>query len=188
MGKQRKRKRKSKPQAVRPKGPPAGGAPSKLTHKLIARAATLYGKGMFTNHVAAMCGVSQRSMERWLKAGAEALIAEDDGAALTGNDALYAKFCREVGKAQGLGIESHVDNVERISYQEDSPSAALSASKFYLSIADRRYTERARTELTGADGGAVKLEVGGSMADAINNALAEVPGLVLDGDDDDDDA
>jgi len=186
MGKQRKqrKRRKSKPRKVGPTGRP--GRPLELTLEKIKVASSLYRRGNYDEYVAPLIGVTTTTLKVWMKKGAKAREAAADGATLKGNDVLYALFAAEVIKAKAGGIVSYNDRIDEIAMQDDSPSAALAATKFRLSVMDDRYSERRRTELTGADGGAVKLEVGGSMADAINNALAEVPGLVLDGDDDDD--
>lgn len=178
----RKKKRKS------PKGPRlkrgVNGRPLLLTDAIHHKAVGMYARGGFAENIAASCGVTVASMRGWIRNGCKHKAKMEAGESLTPNEMKLERFFTDVERARADGIDSCNTGIIGISEQEVDIKAAFSALKYRLAIADRRYCERHLAEISGPHDGPVKLEVAGSLGDAIAAAIAQTTAFVVDGDDD----
>ena len=125
------------------------GRPTKLTAELSAKFCELVADGWFISHAAAEVGVTERCIELWRAAG------EKDDA-----DELHAAFFRDSERARAVAERRVLARIEDKSeaISRDMNPADWKADQGRLQIMNpKRDRETKRTELTGADGGAVQV-------------------------------
>lgn len=178
----KKRKKKSKRKS--PAGPKLkrmqNGRPLLLTDAVHEKAVGMFGRGGFLENIAASCGVTSEAMRVWMRLGAKAQLKVQEGADLEGNDVRYFCFFVDVERARADGIDQCLDGVAEISEQNDDMKVRFSALKYRLAVADSRYSERNRTELSGPGGQPVVIEVAGTIGEAIKRARKAMPNMADD--------
>ena len=122
-----------------------------LNEAMIAKIveATQYG-----NYATVICdyvGISTVSLANWLRKGEE--LSEKDEAELTDEERLFVKLFFDVRKARGLSEMRAVERIRKAG-EQDWKAAAW----FLERTATARWGRVDRTEITGADGGAIAID------------------------------
>lgn len=152
------------------------GRRSKLTKVRRDEAIDLLSRGIEVDTISAYIGVSPSTIRHWIREGQRAIDDRDErGIAIPSNRKVWAQFSVDVKRARSEFEIAACDDIANAGRDGD-----WKATAFRLKVFNRaRYGDKATTELTGADGGPVKLEVGGTLADAIAAAKAAMPGFAM---------
>lgn len=182
----------------------SGGRPTKCTPDVIRRFAEYMGAGLYLRHAAALCEITPRTAERWLKWGEEALAEADDDLDLVPAERRpYAEFCRVVRAREAQAISRALAIVQRaaqdrpVPRDEDGEPMLIgdwrAAEAFLRMLCPDTFGQRQqKTELSGRGGGPIeikhdKLDDPDRVAEVINilTAVGAIPpGGRPDGDDD----
>lgn len=122
------------------------GRPTKLTPELSAKLVALIEGGMLLEHAAAEVGIHRATLFRWLAEG------EKEDA-----DELYAEFCDGCERARARAERAVLDELK----MRSEPGAGdWKACQWRLQFMNpRRFKPADKHEVTGAEGGPVKLDV-----------------------------
>lgn len=126
-----------------------------LSEEMIDRITTAVASGNYLDDSARYVGIGERTLFNWLARGREALDqAEGDMHAVEESETLFAQLWQAVEKARSHAVVRNVALIQKAA--EDSWQAAA----WYLERTNPKKWGRHETvELTGADGGAIQVEV-----------------------------
>lgn len=144
------------------------GRPTKLTPELAEKFCTYCRKGMSLQGSAALCGITKQAFFEWAKRGAD-------------GEQPYADFIDSVEHARAQAEYSHVRTINK-ARRCKAGEIDWKASQFWLQTArrDHGWGNTVRQEVTGADGGPVKVEEAGASIRSKLDRLAAAFGTGTD--------
>lgn len=137
--------------AARPK--PNIGRPTSLTPEVFDAIVTALRAGNYIDDAAAYAGVHKRSVFAWLEKGRNADEADEQGLPLTPNERLYQHFLHAVETARSQAV---VRNVAII--QQAAQTQWQAAAWFLERTNPRKWGRHETVEITGEDGGPIRVE------------------------------
>jgi hypothetical protein len=129
----------------------------KLNQKIIDDSEKLIRAGNYVNVVCNYLGIDESTWYRWIKKG------EEDNK--KGINNIYCKFFKSIKRAESIAEIKNV-NVIQMASQEDWKASAWYLERKYFD----RWGRKEGREITGKDGGSVKVEeVKNSLINKLNN-------------------
>lgn len=165
------------PTGTRPKG-----RPSKITDvawhtddgtpvTVADRIPQLIAQGNYMETAAAAAGIGKTAVYDWLRIAATAHGKVHRGERLTAHERRCIDFANAVAEAEA---DAEAKDLERLATLADGKDAAVAARVTMWRLERRfakRWGQRGSLEITGADGGAVELDLGESAREALGDVL-----------------
>jgi len=128
------------------------GRKTKLNEELSQQIIEGFARGNYATVVADYVGISAPTLHSWVKKGEEMTQKADSGEELTDEEQLFSDFFIGVKKAKALSEMRSVEVIRQAS------QTSWQAAAWYLErTANDRWGKTVRTEVTGADGGAIEI-------------------------------
>lgn len=134
--------------------PRKAGRPTVLTDDVQERIVTAIRAGSYLDDAANYAGISYRTVLRWVERGRIADSELSDGNEITDDELPFWQFWQSVENARAQAVIRNVGII-----QSAAQDGQWQAAAWYLERTNPRKWGRHETvELTGADGGAIKVE------------------------------
>lgn len=109
--------------------------------------------GHAIRHAAALAGVSERSVHRWLAHGYEGLALEENGEPVPEHLSPFVTLLADVERARAVSVNAHLHNIATAAADGSWQASAWKLERSF----PNEYGKR--TVVTGEDGGPVRVQV-----------------------------
>lgn len=131
------------------------GRPTLLTPSVQETIVNAVRIGAYLDDAASLAGISRGTLFRWLADGRDASERADAGEELDDRSLLYRDFCDAVEKARADAMLRNIGII-----QTAAQNGTWQAAAWYLERTNpKKWGRHDTVELTGADGGAIQVEV-----------------------------
>jgi len=131
------------------------GQPTLLTEQVQDIIVNAVRIGSYLDDAAMLATISKTTLYRWLQWGREAQAKYDEGEELTERDERYRQFCDSVEKARADAMLRNIGVI-----QTAAQNGTWQAAAWYLERTNpKKWGRHDTVEVTGAEGGAIQVEV-----------------------------
>lgn len=150
------------------------GTPLKVHVTAAERVIEALERGNYLETAAAMAGVHKDTVYEWLKVGAKAWSTGLPLSRMRAHDRRCAEFSDGVAQAQAMAEGNDVDRLHALANGEDASVAARVLMWRLERRFAKRWGQKGSLEVTGADGGALTIDLADTARSLITDQLDRI--------------